>query len=70
LRLKRLRLAHVALRGNGSAPVGVAEVARRYGFSDLRRFADVYQATFGETPSTTLRRAKKTAQNQIFSDFA
>jgi AraC-like DNA-binding protein len=70
LRLRRLRLAHLALRGSGSAPVNVAEVARRYGFSDLGRFADAYQETFGETPSTTLRRAKHAAQNQIISDFA
>jgi AraC-like DNA-binding protein len=58
LRLKRLRLAHIALRGSGST---VAEVARRCGFSDLGRFADAYQATFGETPSSTLQRAKQTA---------
>jgi AraC-like DNA-binding protein len=70
LRLKRLRLAHVALRGSGFASANVAEVVRRYGFSDLRRFADAYEATFGETPSTTLRRAKQTALSQIFSDFA
>jgi AraC-like DNA-binding protein len=70
LRLRRLRLVHLALRGGGSPPANVAEVAQRYGFSDLGRFADAYQATFGEAPSTTLRRAKQTAQNQIFSDFA
>jgi AraC-like DNA-binding protein len=70
VRLKRLRLVHLALRGSGSAPANVAEVARRHGFSDLGRFADAYQATFGETPSATLRRAKHAAQNQIISDFA
>ena len=70
LRLKRLRLVHFALRGSGSAPANVAEVARRYGLSDRGRFADAYQATFGETPSTTLARAKHAAQNQIISDFA
>jgi AraC-like DNA-binding protein len=58
LRLRRLRLAHLALRGSSSVPANVAEVARRNGFSDLRRFAFAYQATFGEAPSTTLRRAK------------
>jgi AraC-like DNA-binding protein len=68
LRLRRLRLAHLALRGSGSTPANVADVARRYGFSDLGRFADAYRATFGETPSTTLRRAKQTGPNQIFSD--
>ena len=59
LRLRRLRLAHLALRRSTSAPANLAEVARRYGFSDLGCFADAYQATFGETPSTTLRRAER-----------
>jgi AraC-like DNA-binding protein len=70
LSLRRLRLAHVALRGSGSASANVAEVARRYGFSDLGRFAGAYRATFGEMPSATLRRAKQTALSQIFSDLA
>jgi AraC-like DNA-binding protein len=61
LRLRRLRLAHIALRGSGSAATNVAEVARRCGFSDLGRFADAYQAMFGETPFTTFRRAKQAA---------
>jgi AraC-like DNA-binding protein len=60
LRLRRLRLAHIDLRDSGSAATSVAEVARRCGFSDLGRFADAYQTTFGETPSTTLQRAKQT----------
>jgi len=61
LRLRRLRLAHIALRAVGPAPASAAEVARRYGFSQLGRFTRAYRATFGETPSTTLRRAKKHA---------
>lgn len=36
--------------------LNVAELARRHGFTKLGRFAAVYQATFGETPTTTLRR--------------
>jgi len=59
LRLRRLRLAHIALRTAGSSPTSVAVVARRYGFSKLGRFARAYQANFGETPSTTLRRPDK-----------
>jgi AraC-like DNA-binding protein len=70
LRLRRLRQAHIALRNSGSAPVNVAEVARRYGFSDIGRFADAYQTTFGETPSATLLRAKQAALSGIFSDLA
>jgi AraC-like DNA-binding protein len=59
--LRRLRLAHRALRAVGALPANVAEVARRYGFSELGRFAGGYRAAFGETPSTTLLRAKKSA---------
>jgi len=69
LRLRRLRLAHIALRAGGSAPASVAEVARRYGFSELGRFAGTYQAAFGETPSTTLQRAKKNAPAKFFAGF-
>jgi AraC-like DNA-binding protein len=36
--------------------VNVTEVARRYGFTQLGRFAGVYRAVFGESPSTTLKR--------------
>ena len=34
----------------------VAEVADRFGFTHLGRFAGTYRATFGEAPSTTLKR--------------
>jgi len=40
--------------------VNVAEVARRFGFAELGRFAGTYRATFGETPSTTLQRTPGT----------
>jgi len=66
LRLRRLRLAHIALRAVGSAPASVADVARRYGFFELGRFAGAYRAAFGETPSTTLQRAKERARANFF----
>ena len=69
-RLRRLRLAHLALRALGSAPTSVAGVARRYGFSEFGHFAEAYRAIFGETPSTTLRRAKESARAKSFSGFA
>jgi AraC-like DNA-binding protein len=55
LRLRRLNLARAALRQADPAMTGVAEIARRYQFSELGRFAADYRAVFGETPSATLR---------------
>ena len=53
LRLRQLRLARAALRRTDCATV--AEVARRYGFGELGRFASLYRAVYGEAPSATLR---------------
>jgi AraC-like DNA-binding protein len=54
--LRRLREARGALREADPDTVKVAEIAHRFGFAELGRFAGTYRATFGETPSTTLRR--------------
>jgi AraC-like DNA-binding protein len=54
--LRRLREVHSALRDADPDRVNVAEVAHRFGFAQLRRFAGAYRAIFGETPSTTLQR--------------
>jgi len=56
LRLRRLKLARAALRRLDAATTSVAAVARRYGFGELGRFASLYRAVYGETPSATLRR--------------
>jgi AraC-like DNA-binding protein len=53
-RLRRMHAAHSALR-HADSKTGVAEIARRYGFSELGRFATAYRALFGERPSNTLR---------------
>ena len=55
LRLRRLKLARAALRKPDCATTSVAAVARRYGFGELGRFASLYRAVYGETPSATLR---------------
>ena len=55
LGLRRLRLARAALRNPDSENTTVASVARRYGFTELGRFAHFYRAVYGEAPSTTLR---------------
>ena len=57
--LRRLRYVRIALRDADPDMANVAELARRYGFKEPGRFAGVYQAAFGETPSTTLRRAPR-----------
>jgi AraC-like DNA-binding protein len=51
-----MSLVRRALRRGDQGVAGVAVVARRYGFSDLGRFAIRYNAVFGEAPSATLRR--------------
>ena len=54
--LRRLEEVRRALRDADSDIVSVGEVAHRFGFTELGRFAGRYRATFGDTPSTTLQR--------------
>jgi AraC-like DNA-binding protein len=56
LRLRRLNMVRAALRRADPVSASVAEIAQRYQFSELGRFAAAYRAIFGETPSATLRR--------------
>jgi AraC-like DNA-binding protein len=44
------------VRADGPVDVTVAEVARRWGFAHLSRFAARYRAAYRENPSETLRR--------------
>jgi AraC-like DNA-binding protein len=55
--LRRLNLVRTVLRDADPATASVAEIAGGCGFTDLGRFAGAYQTAFGESPSTTLRRA-------------
>jgi len=55
-RLRRMSLVRRTLRRGDGAASSVSEVALRYGFRSLGRFAVNYRAAFGEPPSTTLRR--------------
>jgi AraC-like DNA-binding protein len=57
IRLRRLHMVRAALRRADPTIASVAEIAQRYQFSELGRFAVVYRTTFGETPSATLRSA-------------
>ncbi|MFC8429428.1 AraC family transcriptional regulator [Streptomyces sp. NPDC057253] len=51
----RLACAHDELSRGTPGEVNVSEVAHRWGFGHLGRFASRYQARFGELPSQTLR---------------
>lgn len=55
--LRRLKQVRAALLDADPETANVTELARDGGFTELGRFAGVYQAMFGEPPSTTLRRA-------------
>jgi len=56
LLLRRMYLARRALREAATDATSVTDVATRYGFWQLGRFAVEYQSLFGESPSATLRR--------------
>ena len=55
--LRRLNMARSELRRADPETASVAEIARDHQFTELGRFAAAYRAIFGETPSSTLRRA-------------
>lgn len=55
LRRVRLARAHDELRAADPSRITVAEVAHRWGFLHLGRFAGAYQARYQTTPSQTLR---------------
>jgi AraC family ethanolamine operon transcriptional activator len=54
LRLRRLNRVRRELRGADPATTRVTDVAMRWGFWQLGRFATEYRALFGERPSETL----------------
>ena len=55
--LRRLNMARSALKCANPETASVAEIARDHQFVELGRFAVAYRSFFGETPSSTLRRA-------------
>jgi AraC-like DNA-binding protein len=59
VRLRRLNAVRRALLNGEPGLANVAELARLHGFTEPDRFAGVYRAAFGESPSSTLQRASK-----------
>ncbi len=58
MHVRRLHLARADLNSCDEPETGVANIARRYGFTELGRFAVEYRTIFGEKPSITLQRAR------------
>lgn len=56
VRRRRLEQAHDELLRLDPGGARVTDVALRHGFTHTGRFAALYRARFGESPSTTLRR--------------
>jgi AraC-like DNA-binding protein len=56
----RLDRAQAQLSRPPSADTTVADIAHRWGFAHLGRFAAAYRARFGSTPSQTLHRKQQT----------
>lgn len=58
--VQRLRLSRARAELRAHGPKTVSDVAMKWGFWHLGRFARSYRATFGELPSETLRDARST----------
>jgi AraC-like DNA-binding protein len=58
LLLRRMQLVRRALRQAATDETSVTDIATRYGFWHLGRFAVEYHSLFGESPSATLHRPR------------
>jgi AraC family ethanolamine operon transcriptional activator len=62
---RRLHGVHGQLRQLPPGSHGVTQVAARWGFSELGRFAGEYKNLFGELPSATLNRTQTKPQHRL-----
>ena len=69
LKLRQLHLARFALLLADPTKVTVTEIATAHAFWELGRFAVAYRTLFGETPSTTLRRAPRRDDSAAMANF-
>ena len=60
----RLNRVYRDLR-NSSSEIPIRQIAARWGFWHMGRFASYYRETFGERPSDTVRTAKRTRKQAI-----
>jgi AraC-like DNA-binding protein len=51
-----MQQVHRVLREETGETASLSEIAERYGVRALGRFATLYRAFYGESPSATLRR--------------
>jgi transcriptional regulator GlxA family with amidase domain len=63
MRAFRLTQARQALLSSDVRPGTITQIAMRFGFLELGRFAVDYRSTFGESPSATLRRSPAAWRN-------
>jgi len=70
LRALRLSEARRMLSSADGEPGTVTEVATRFGFVELGRFAVAYRSAFGESPSATLHRSSESRRQKPSSSAA
>ena len=69
LRRRRLNFVHQELLNAEPGSFSVTEVATRWGFSELGRFAVEYRQLFGESPSTTLNAFRRPLSKSLLDSL-
>jgi transcriptional regulator GlxA family with amidase domain len=65
LRTLRLEAARQALIDEAGAGTTVADIARRFGYSNGGRFSTHYRDAFGESPAESLQRVRSRPEQQL-----